>query len=92
MIYKLKYLNKSEAIQHLKILGVIDKDQNKAPGVKSVKHLTRIVDINAVYDGDTMITPPTLLEGYHIDILTVNVDFDFSPFEIFPTNPKHVFP
>ena len=89
MIYQLKYTDKTKAIQHLKKLGVIDSKGNKNKGVKAVIHLPKFVDVKGTYnDQGEQITPPTFLEGYHIDIVSV-IKFNFEPYEIFPKHPKH---
>ena len=100
MIRKLKYIDKEEAIAHLIKIGVIvvqeDEDlgiqHREGRGVKGIVHLPPMVETKGTYtDEGKELTPTTLIEGYHVDVVLVeDVDFDFGNHEIFPKKPKHV--
>ena len=91
MIYKLKYTDKSEAITHLKSVGVLDKDEQYTAITEAVVYIGLIVDQQGEYNEDgEEITAPTFLDGYHVDVMT-NTTVNFGSKEIFPTNERHKF-
>ena len=91
MIYKLKYTDKAEAVTHLQELGLIDEDEKYTAITEAVVYIGLIVDEPAQFDEDwNELTPPTFLDGYHIDVMT-NKIVNFGSKEIFPTNERHKF-
>lgn len=94
-IYKLIYQSKQEAIDHLLDLEVliVDEDQNiqYSSNTKAVVHLGQLVDQPGEYDEEgNIITPPVYLQGYHVDVMTVD-PVNFGDHEIQVNNPKHTF-
>jgi hypothetical protein len=90
-IYKLKYPNKETAISDLLAKGVYIEDLSYGQGTHAIVELGLIVDVEGTYDDEgNEITPPTFIEGWHVDIM-LSDDLDLSEFEVFPKNPKHKF-
>jgi len=58
---------------------------------EAVVHVGKIIDTEGAYDDEgNEITPPTFIEGWHVDIM-LREEMDLSEFEVFPNNPKHKF-
>jgi hypothetical protein len=58
---------------------------------EAVVYIGLIVENEGVYnDNGDELTPPTFIDGYHIDIMT-NKIVNFGDKEIFPKNGKHKF-
>lgn len=91
MIYKLKYTDKVEAITHLKSVGVLDEDEQYTAITEAVVYIGLIVDEQGEYnDQGEEITPPTYLDGYHVDVMTKEI-VNFGDKEVFTENPRHQF-
>jgi len=91
MIYKLKYTDKAEAIQHLKDLNVIDENEEYTDITHAVVYIGLIVDEPAQFDKDwNELTPATYLDGYHVDVMTKEI-VNFGDKEVFTENPRHQF-
>jgi hypothetical protein len=100
--YKLKYADKTAAIDDLIDKGVIatwaftdEEETEKNPKTYSrdtvaVVYIGRIVDTPATFTDESEIdTEVTFLDGYHVDIMTsATIEFDN---EEHPTNPVHNF-
>ncbi len=77
MIYKLKFTDKNEADKAVK-------------GLQNVIRLGVMVDTQGTYDDEgNEITPPTYLEGYHVDVVSRDEDLDFGDNRVFPTDERH---
>jgi hypothetical protein len=58
---------------------------------EAIVHVGKIIDVEGTYDDEgNEITPPTFIEGWHVDIM-LKEDVDFGEYEVFPNNPKHKF-
>jgi len=91
MIHKLKFTDKAQAIQTLIDKGLIDEDGNYINGTHAVVYIGIIVDQQGTYDEEgNELTPPTFLDGYHVDIMTTD-RIDFGEDEVFPNNEVHKF-
>lgn len=91
MIARLRYTDKEQAIQHLISLGVINEDLTLTDITHSVVWLGVLIDSYGEYDEDgEVITPPTYLEGYHLDIMTKEF-IDIQEHLVNPSVPKHFY-
>jgi hypothetical protein len=101
-VHKLKYADKTEAIDDLIDKGVIatwaytnEEETEKhpktySPETAAVVYIGRIVDTPATFTEEGEIdTEATYLDGYHVDIMTsATIEFDN---EEQPSNPVHNF-
>ena len=91
MIHKLKFTDKDQALTTLIDKGVIDEEGNYINGTHAVVYIGAIVDIDGTYDEEgNELTPPTFLDGYHVDIMTTDT-IDFGANEVKVNNPIHSF-
>jgi hypothetical protein len=91
MIHKLKFTDKAQAVATLQNKGVIDEDGNYINGTHAVVYIGVIVDQQGTYDEEgNELTPPTFLDGYHVDIMTTDT-IDFGEDEVFPNSEVHKF-
>jgi hypothetical protein len=91
MIYKLKFTDKDQALTTLIEKGVIDEQGNYINGTHAVVYIGVIVDQQGTYDEEgNELTPPTFLDGYHVDIMTTDT-IDFGANEVQVNNPIHSF-
>jgi hypothetical protein len=98
-IYKLRYNDKTEAINDLIAKGVLVEtiDLNGNATILNTTITQAVVDLGIIvltsgtYDEDfNEITAPTYADGYHFDIM-VNQAIDFGTARVTPTNVKHAF-
>lgn len=98
-IYKLKYNNRTEAINDLIAKGVLVEvtDLNGNTTIvntaitQAVVELGIIVLTSGTYDEDfNEITAPTYADGYHFDIMVTQA-IDFGTARVTPNNVKHAF-
>jgi len=91
MIHKLKFTDKAQAVTTLQNKGVIDEEGNYINGTHAVVYIGIIVDQQGTYDEEgNELTPPTFLDGYHVDIMTTDT-IDFGANEVQVNNPIHSF-
>ena len=91
MEYKLKYESKKQAIEHLHSLGITDEKGNFNQREISVVYIGQIIDKHATFDDKgNLLTEPTYIDGYHIDVLT-DKKINFDNYEINPQTAKHTF-
>jgi hypothetical protein len=84
MIYKLRYIDKEDALKDLISKGVIDKECSYINGTEAVVDCGIITLVYATETEDAIIA-----DGYHYDIMTNDtIAFDS---EIFVNNPKFKF-
>jgi hypothetical protein len=83
-IYKLKYIDKEQALIDLKNKGVINNDGKNINGTEAVVECGIIV---LFYETETELA--IIADGYHYDIMTRDEIFFES--EIFVNNPKFKF-
>ena len=90
-IYKLKYVDKENAISDLILKEIYTEELEYCEGVHAVVEVGLIIDQEATFDEQgNLLTEPTYRDGYHFDIM-VEKEIDFGENEIFPNNPKHTF-
>jgi hypothetical protein len=100
--YKLKYADKTAAIDDLIEKGVViswaftDEEETEkvaktySPETAAVVYIGRIVDTPATFTDEGEIdTEATFLDGYHVDIMT-SATIEFNN-EEHPANPVHTF-
>lgn len=91
MIYQLKYTSKEQAQTHLKSVGVLDDEEQYTAITEAVVYIGLIIDVAGTYDADgNELTPPTFLDGYHVDIM-INTAIDFGTYLVTPNSPHHQF-
>ena len=93
MIYKLKYNNKTEAINDLIAKGILVEatDLNNNTTIVNSNITQAVVEIGLIvldYGNET--TAPTYADGYHFDIMVTQA-IDFGTARVTPTNVKHAF-
>ena len=84
MIYKLRYIDKEDALKDLISKGVIDKEGGYINGTEAV---VECGIITLVYETET--EAAIIADGYHYDIMTSD-EIAFES-EIFVNNPKFKF-
>jgi hypothetical protein len=92
-IYKLKYNNKTEAINDLIAKGILVEatDLNNNTTIVNSNITQAVVEIGLIVDVQgTETTAPTYADGYHFDIM-VTTEIDFGTARVTPTNVKHAF-
>lgn len=91
MIARLKYTDKEQATLHLIECGVINENLTYADITHAVVWLGKLVDKQGEYNEEgEELTPPTYLDGYHVDVMTKEV-VDFGEYIVEPNNPRHTF-
>jgi hypothetical protein len=91
MRHKLKYDSKEQAITDLIAKGVINEDLTYTALTHAVVWIGLIVDQQGEYNEEgNEITPPTYIDGYHVDVMT-DAEIEFSLYFIEPNNAKHKF-
>ena len=93
-IYKLNYTDKETAIADLIAKGVIEiieGQQTYINGTQAVVDIGKIAISDATFDeNNNLLTEPIYAEGYHFDVMCIQV-IDFGSNEIIVNNPKHNF-
>ena len=61
-------------------------------GAENAVDLGHITLVDAVYDGETIVTPAVLSAGYCVDVMwAATPPAHLAAFEVTPTTPKHQF-
>jgi hypothetical protein len=92
-IFKLTYQNKEQAIADLESKGILiltEDGQAYGNGVQAVVEIGLIMIEPPVMDGMEVVTPPVYADGYHYDVMSVEL-YDFGANLVEPKNPKHAF-
>jgi len=88
-IYRLKYSTKEQAILDLQTKQVIDEETNYINDTQSVVYVGKIIETQGTYNEEgEVITEPTFIDGYHIDIMTKDT-IDFGDNEVNVNSPVH---
>lgn len=91
MIYKLKYDTKEQAFDDLVSKGVINADGTYTSITHAVVWVGLIIDEEGEYNEEgEVITPPTYIDGYHVDVM-LRENIDFGSNEVEPNKPIHKF-
>ena len=88
----LKFADEAEAIKVLSAYRGVDENGQSFWMQASHTHCLDVIGIlytDAIYDGETVITPPQKIEGFHIN-LKCEDSTEYTKYIVNPTNRKRV--
>lgn len=88
-----KYEFPSQAVAYSELNATIEQvGFLQVEGAENAVDLGHIALVDAVYDGETIVTPAVLSAGYCVDVMwAATPPAHLAAFEVTPTTPKHQF-